>query len=75
MNNCIYLETVDFEEKFSHSYAIAQSVKLSVFEDNVDIAIDKTKAIPKELADTGRVNVSQENLSKMIGSLFLLRSS
>lgn len=66
-NNIIYLENDDFAEKFAHSYSLAHSVKLGIYENAVDISIEDTKSIPNELAEKGHVSVSKDQLGKMIG--------
>lgn len=74
-NNIIYIENDDFSEKFAHSYSLAHSVKLGIYENAVDMSIEATKSIPNELAEKGHVSVSKNDLGKMIGELFTLRSS
>lgn len=50
---------------------MAQSSKLDVFEERVEETIQKTKHIPLELAETGSINYSQKDISKLIGRLFI----
>ncbi|KAI5841076.1 hypothetical protein DFP73DRAFT_134043 [Morchella snyderi] len=59
--------------KLSISHAIAQSVKISLFEDLVDNTIEDTKSIPQDVATTGKVNMSRRDIMKHIGELFILR--
>ncbi|PUU74454.1 hypothetical protein B9Z19DRAFT_1092838 [Tuber borchii] len=59
--------------KLSISHAIAQSVKISLFEDLVDYTIEDTKSIPQDVATTGKVNMSRRDIMKHIGELFILR--
>ena len=74
-DNIIYLTTEEVNEKFAHSYAFAQSVKLDIFENSVDKTIKATETIPRNLAKKGRIEVNQTSIYKMIGSIFMLRSS
>jgi uncharacterized Rmd1/YagE family protein len=59
--------------KLSISHAIAQSVKISLFEDLVDNTIEDTKSIPTDIATSGKVNMSRRDIMKHIGELFILR--
>ncbi|SPJ09914.1 conserved protein, unknown function [Plasmodium sp. DRC-Itaito] len=66
-NDIIYIYTKDIFEKLSYSYAFAQSVKLSYFENVVDDTIEKTKSIP------GKIQLKKNDISKKIGELFVNR--
>ncbi|TGZ80946.1 DUF155-domain-containing protein [Ascodesmis nigricans] len=59
--------------KLSISHAIAQSVKISLFEDLVDNTIEDTNSIPTDIATSGKVNMSRREIMKHIGELFILR--
>lgn len=59
--------------KLSISHAIAQSVKISLFEELVDNTIEDTQDIPQEIACSGKVSMSKEDIMKSIGELFILR--
>lgn len=59
--------------KLSISHAIAQSVKISLFEELVDNTIEDTQDIPQEIAYSGKVSMSKEDIMKSIGELFILR--
>lgn len=61
--------------KLSISHALAQSVKLSLLESSVSKMLDSTTRIQKELARTGKVSLSQKEISKKIGKLFSERFS
>ncbi len=56
------------------SYAFAQSVKLSVFENQVVTTIRDTSGIPRKLASEGRTALSRKQTAKMRGKLFLTKS-
>ncbi|CAN6649769.1 sporulation protein Rmd1p [Trichomonascus vanleenenianus] len=59
--------------KLSISHAIAQSVKISLFEELVDNTIDDTQDFPQEVALTGKINMNRKDIMKSIGELFILR--
>ncbi|SCU85157.1 LANO_0C03488g1_1 [Lachancea nothofagi CBS 11611] len=59
--------------KLSISHAIAQSVKISLFEELVDNTIEDTQDIPQQIASSGKVSMSKEDIMKSIGELFILR--
>jgi uncharacterized Rmd1/YagE family protein len=59
--------------KLSISHAIAQSAKISLFEELVDNTIDDTQDFPQEIALTGKINMNRKNIMKSIGELFILR--
>lgn len=59
--------------KLSISHAIAQSVKISLFEELVDNTIEDTEDIPQQIAYSGKVSMTKEEIMKSIGELFILR--
>lgn len=59
--------------KLSISHAIAQSVKISLFEELVDNTIEDTQDFPQEVAVTGKISMSRKDIMKSIGELFILR--
>lgn len=59
--------------KLSISYAISQSVKISLFEELVDNTIEDTQDIPQQISQTGKVEMTREEIMKSIGELFILR--
>lgn len=59
--------------KLSISHALAQSVKISLFEELVDNTIEDTQDIPQQIAHTGKVEMSRDETMKSIGELFILR--
>lgn len=62
-------------EKLAISYALAQSMKLAVFEERVDHTIKKTEHIPKALSVSGKIPLSGKEIAQKMGNLFLERSS
>lgn len=59
--------------KLAISHAIAQSVKISLFEELVDATIEDTKDIPQSVAESGKVNMSRKKIMMSVGELFILR--
>eukprot|EP00928_Gymnodinium_smaydae_P006051 TRINITY_DN12105_c0_g1_i1.p1 TRINITY_DN12105_c0_g1~~TRINITY_DN12105_c0_g1_i1.p1 ORF type:complete len:486 (+),score=117.30 TRINITY_DN12105_c0_g1_i1:62-1519(+) len=56
------------------AYALAQSTKLCVFEEQGLDLVRSTKHLPRELALHGHISLSRLELSKLIGRLFVQRS-
>ena len=69
-NDLICLESDDPLEKFTLAYALAQSAKLFVWESRVDDTIKSVRHIPERLALTGSTNLSDAQVSRMIGRIF-----
>mmetsp|Transcript_35320 Transcript_35320/g.82482 ORF Transcript_35320/g.82482 Transcript_35320/m.82482 type:complete len:386 (+) Transcript_35320:93-1250(+) len=69
----IVLTTDEPFELLAHSYALAQSVRLGVFEITVSRSIERTRTIPEQMAATGEVALDHNNLSKEMGGLLMLR--
>lgn len=63
----------NYMTKLSISYAVSQSVKISLFEELVDNTIEDTQEIPKQISETGKVEMTKDEIMKSIGELFILR--
>lgn len=61
--------------KLACSHAIAQSVKIDSFEQTIQKTIDITKELPERLAEEGRISLGGKEIRKMMGRLFIDRSS
>ncbi|KAF9439372.1 hypothetical protein BGZ76_000033 [Entomortierella beljakovae] len=72
-NDMITLRGGNHMVKLTISHAISQSVKLALYECNMDDTIDDTKIIPIQLAQTGVLNYSRPQITKISGHLFQLR--
>ncbi|PKY45565.1 DUF155-domain-containing protein [Rhizophagus irregularis] len=59
--------------KLTISHAIAQSVKMTLFEGLIEETIEVTKHIPQTMAETGKVQMSRSAITKKIGQLFIMR--
>jgi uncharacterized Rmd1/YagE family protein len=55
--------------KLTISHAIAQSVKLAVFEELIEETIDGTRDIPSILAETGKIHLHRQQINQKIGTL------
>ena len=73
--NEIILSDASVLLKLSVSYANAQSVKLNILELAVSKLLDETHPIHKQLASTGKISLSKNQISKQIGTLFSKRYS
>lgn len=71
----ILLDSDDTVLKLSWSYGLSQSVKLTVFEDRITLAIQKSKHLPDELAVKGKTSLSRQQLSRKVGALYAERHS
>lgn len=70
----IYLDNSDELTQLAVSFAIAQSIKLSEFEDAMVETLAQTEHIPLELANNGRVLMPRREIAKERGRLFLTKS-
>ncbi|KAI0646507.1 hypothetical protein C8Q79DRAFT_1050523 [Trametes meyenii] len=61
--------------KLSLSHALAQSVKISLFEKLISTTIEDTKDIPEIISETGKIDMSHKEIMRKIGELFLLRTN
>ncbi len=82
----VYGETIKIEEdeiflhnkntltKLSLSHGIAQSVKLSTFEELIQKTVEHTKTLPLQLARKGKIPLSRKEISKKMGEIFVERN-
>jgi uncharacterized Rmd1/YagE family protein len=75
IKDVVYLSTLDVREKLAVSFALAQSVKLGVFERTVEQTIQETKSIPERMAIDGKIRLKKTSITKRIGQLFVDRAS
>ena len=62
-------------EKLAVSFALAQSVKLGVFERTVEQTILETRSIPERMAYDGTIRLKRKQITRRIGQLFVDRAS
>jgi len=74
-NDHICLMTWSVDEALAYSYALAQSVKLAVFENLVDAAIDRSRPIPEALAQKGMVDMDEKLVKQQMGEIFVTKCS
>jgi len=70
----ILLQNKNTLTKLAVSHGLAQSVKLTTFEELIQKTIDTTKHIPSELAVKGKIPLSRKEISKKMGELFIERN-
>lgn len=71
----ISLESGDVLTKLAISHALAQAIKLTVFENSIQRIINNTKHLAEDLARTGKIGLSRKEIAQKRGSLFIARSS
>lgn len=71
----IVLPEDNLEIKLGFSHGIAQSVKLGVFEIQLQRLFRATQTIPEEMAAKGKIRQSRKEIRRLMGMLFLERSS
>jgi len=72
-NDMITLKSGDHMIKLAMSHAIAQSTKLSLFEEGMARTMLQAQYVPKRLALTGKLGMRRTDVVKMIGQLFTSR--
>lgn len=72
-NDMITLRSSDHFVKMAMSHAIAQSVKLSLFEGRMDDSMASAASVPRKLATTGELSMTRAQVMRMSGQLFKLR--
>ena len=72
-NDMITLKSGDHMIKLAMSHAIAQSTKLSLFEEGMARTMMNAQYVPKRLALTGKLGMRRTDVVKMIGQLFTSR--
>jgi uncharacterized Rmd1/YagE family protein len=60
--------------KLAVSYGLAQSAKLTNFEETLQKTISQTKKIPETIAKKGKIALSRKEASKKMGEIFLERN-
>lgn len=70
----IFLHNKSTLTKLAISHGIAQSVKLSTFEDLIQKTIEHTKTLPLDLAKKGKISLSRKEISQKMGEIFIERN-
>jgi len=71
----IHLSSPDPLEKLAFSYGLSQSTKLIGFENILETVISRTKRIPLDLAERGRIYLSRRQIARETGKIFIVRNS
>jgi len=72
-NDMITLRSGDHMIKLAMSHAIAQSTKLSFFEERMNDTMGNAKEVPKRLALTGELGMERKEIVMILGRLFKSR--
>ena len=72
-NDMITLRSGDHMIKLTMSHAIAQSTKLSYFEQQMSNQMAEAQHVPRRLALTGKLGMSRDEVVKILGALFKSR--
>lgn len=72
-NDMITLRSGDHMIKLAMAHAVAQSTKLSYFEEEMANTMSEAQHVPKRLALTGQLGMSREEVVKILGRLFKSR--
>lgn len=72
-NDMITLRSGDHMVKLTMSHAIAQSTKLSYFEQQMANQMAEAQHVPRRLALTGKLGMKREQVVKILGALFKSR--
>ena len=73
--NQFVLQTRSVLTKLAISYALAQCVKLTIFEQTIDLTITSTTYLAEDLAKKGKISLTRKEISQKIGELFIERNS
>ncbi len=68
------LDNRDEKTLLAVSHAMAQSIKLAVFEQQAQQTILTTRHLPNSLATTGKISLNKKQLAQIRGQLFLTKS-
>ncbi|KAK5121178.1 hypothetical protein LTR85_005662 [Meristemomyces frigidus] len=69
-NDMITLRTSDHMIKLAMSHAIAQSTKLSFFEERMQRTMSEAQYVPRRLALEGRLGMDRKEVVSLVGRLF-----
>ncbi|WP_201456659.1 RMD1 family protein [Chlamydia sp. 17-3921] len=69
--NRLILVDTSVNTKLAISFGLAQSVKLTIFEETIYKTIEDSKRLPQDLALKGKISMPRKAIAKKIGKLFL----
>ena len=70
----IFLHNKSTLTKLAISHGVAQSVKLSTFEELIKKTIAHTRKLPSNLAKNGKIALSRKEISRKMGEIFIERN-
>lgn len=70
----VSLEDEDGLTKLAISHGLAQSVKLTTFEELIQKTINHTQQLPSDLARKGKIPLSRKEISRKMGEIFIERN-
>lgn len=70
----IILQNKNILTKLAVSHGLAQSVKLTTFEEMIQKTINLTSHLPAELSLKGKISLSRKEISQKMGELFMERN-
>ncbi|GFR52223.1 hypothetical protein Agub_g14673 [Astrephomene gubernaculifera] len=65
----------DHHVKMSISHALAQSSKLSLYEERMVALVEEVRHIPREMAERGAISLSRRTVAQLQGKVFLLKAA
>ncbi|GAM22129.1 hypothetical protein SAMD00019534_053040 [Acytostelium subglobosum LB1] len=71
----IILDSYDPLVKVAMSQSISQSVKISSFEENLELIIEATKDVPVHLSQKGKICLSQRRVGQLLGTLYIQKNA
>lgn len=72
-NDMITLKSGSLLIKLTISHALGQSVKLTLYENEMEENIERTIPLPRTMAQTGEFNLTRTEIMKIVGRLFQLK--
>lgn len=70
----IILHNASVLTKLAISHGVAQSVKLTIFEETIQKTIEHTKKLPQDLVKKGKISLSRKEISQKMGEIFTERN-
>jgi len=77
-NDCITInrrQAADHQIKLAISHALAQSVKLNVYEDSIYSLVEEVRLLPESLAKHGDFRMPRRQMACLMGKVFLQKSA
>lgn len=75
LEDVIILPSKEFDIKLAVSHGIAQSIKLSVFEQKIQRKVQDAKLLPETLQKKGKISLSRKKTLKQMGDIFVEKNN